>query len=369
MVHPMHHAPWSSSRLRALVGGAVLLVLPGCPGQDPPVEDSSTGSGTSTSSDPTTNTNPPITTTTDEPCGTGGCFDASTHGVASGSTSDATDGTGTTGGSSSDGGPSSSSSSEGGSGTTDASTGAGSSSSSSDGGFETGVVFIMDPEVGAGMDCDPWLQNCPVGEKCNPWDNSGGGSWNANACFPVDPFPVGVGDVCQVVGSGTTGIDNCEAGAMCWDVDAATNEGTCVALCTGSPAAPMCAAGSSCVITNGGVLTLCLPGCDPLLQDCAAGQGCYLVGADFICAPDASGGQGVDGDGCEFINVCDPGLMCVDSSAVQGCGGGIAGCCSPLCDVTEPVDPCPAGLEECVPVYGLGMAPLGYEDVGVCSIP
>jgi hypothetical protein len=354
-----------SPRSRAFLGGAALLLLPGCPGEDTPLEDTSSSSGASGSTTGTPTTNPPDdTTTSDPPCGTGGCGeeDTTASSGSSGSTS-TTEGTGsstTTEGAGSSSGESSSG------GTTE---GVSAGSSSSGGEFETGVVFIVEPEVGAGMDCDPWLQDCPVGEKCNPWDSSGGGSWDANACFPVDPFPVGVGETCTVVGSGTSGIDDCEAGAMCWDVDAATNEGTCVALCTGSPMAPMCAAGSSCVITNGGVLTLCLPGCDPLAQDCGAGQGCYFVGADFICVPDASGGQGVDGDGCEFINVCDPGLMCIDAGSVQGCLGGTAGCCTPYCDITVPGDPCPAAAEECVPFFDPGMAPLGLEDVGVCAIP
>ena len=359
------HAPRSSSRLWTLFGGAALLLLPGCPGDPVPIDDSTSSSSSSTS------TNPPDTTTLDSGCeATGGCgpndttastsstgpgTDSTSSTSSTGSSTDGTDSTSSTGGESSS------------SGTTEgvsASTG-----SSSTGEFESGVVFLIEPDVPMGLECDPWMQDCPVGEKCNAWASSGG-SWDATACFPIDPAPVGVGETCTVQVSGTSGIDNCELGAMCWDVDDATLEGTCVALCTGTPDAPVCAAGNNCVIANDGVLILCLPGCDPLLQDCDPGQACYPIGEGFNCAPDASGAAGLDGDPCEYINVCDPGLMCVSGDAVEECFGlGFAGCCTRFCDLTVPGDPCPDVTEECVPFFEEGFAPPGLEDVGVCTIP
>jgi hypothetical protein len=363
---PMLHdlASHLSLRVCALLGGAALLLLPGCPGDAPIEDDGSSSCNTGTCGDPTTTSQPPLESTADGTTGPGPATGTSSEGTTGPGPATGTSSEGTTelGTSSSDGTTGDSSSS----GTTE---GVSVGSTSTDDGVESGVVFIVDPDFGNGMDCDPWLQDCPAGQKCNPWSNDGGSSWNANACFPIDPMAVGVGQACTVQGSGTSGIDDCALGSMCWGVDTETNLGTCVALCTGSPFAPVCAAGTSCVITNGGVITLCLPGCDPLLQDCAANEGCYLVNDDFICAPDASGVGGFDGDPCEFINVCAPGLMCVSASAVEGCFFGFAGCCTPYCDLTLPGDPCPAALEVCVPVYDVGMAPPGYEDVGVCSIP
>lgn len=360
-VMPPSSAPNISSRAqRAVLRVAFPMLLVGCPAEETPVEVTGDSTGASTT----------VTSPTTLDCGTGGCETTPQTSASSSDTTAADTTSGTTGGTTS--GTTS--------GTTGGTTSGTTSGSSSDGGplldlgvigtsgSDTGVGFIVALDVGAGMDCSPWLQDCPVGEKCNAWDSSGGGAWDANACFAIDPAPVGVGDVCTVVGSGTSGVDNCELGAMCWGVDVMTNEGTCVALCTGTPMAPVCApAGTSCVIENGGVLTLCLPACDPLLQDCAAGDGCYLVGDDFVCAPDASGAQGVDGDDCAFINVCDPGLYCADSTSVEACFG--IGCCTPFCDLSAPGDPCPAVTEECVAVYPMGMAPLGLEDVGVCAIP
>lgn len=353
----------------SFAGAALLVLLPGCPASElVPIDD--TGSSTSAGSSTTGTPQPdPDSTTIDEPpCGTGGCQEDDTTGTTGGSSSEGS--SGSTGSSSSSGDPGTSSSSSGGesssSGTTEGLSAG--SSSSSGGEFETGVVFIVEPDVPFGFECDPFAQDCPVGEKCNAWANDGGSSWNATACFPIDPAPVGVGETCIVQGSGVSGIDNCDLGAMCWDVDTMTNEGTCVALCTGSAVAPICDPGLTCAISNDGALNLCLPGCDPLLQDCIPGQACYPIGPGFTCAPDSSGTEGVDGDPCEFINVCDPGLMCIDGGSVEGCGG-FVGCCTPFCDVSVGGDPCPSALEECVPYFDIGLAPPGFEDVGICAIP
>ncbi|HET6585128.1 MAG TPA: ribulose phosphate epimerase [Nannocystaceae bacterium] len=234
------------------------------------------------------------------------------------------------------------------------------------------VGFIEDPDGGVGVQCDIWAQDCPLGEKCNAWADDGGNSWNATGCFPVDPDPADPGEACTVEGSGVSGIDNCNIGSMCWNVDTMTNEGTCVSLCTGSPVDPVCTiAATQCVIANSGVLILCLPFCDPLAQDCELGSGCYPIDEGFACAPDASQLMGVYGDPCEFLNVCDPGLFCAQPEGVPDCVG--SGCCSEFCDVTDPSATmnCPGFGEgqECVAWYEEGAAPPGFEAVGACLIP
>jgi hypothetical protein len=205
-----------------------------------------------------------------------------------------------------------------------------------------------------------------------PWANDGGSSWNATRCSPLDPNPGQIGDPCTVEGSGVSGIDNCDIASMCWDVDPETNMGTCDAFCSGSEANPVCEdPATSCVNANNGTLILCLPSCDPLLQDCPEGQACYNVNDTFACAPDASGETGVFGDACEFLNVCDPGLFCANPEAVPDCASG--GCCSPFCDFSDPEASaaCPgaAGGQECVAWYEEGQAPPGLEDVGACALP
>jgi hypothetical protein len=248
--------------------------------------------------------------------------------------------------------------------------------SDTDGDTDSGpdtVGFIQDPDGGGvSIECDLWGQDCPEGEKCMPWANDGGGAWNAARCSPLDPNPAQVGDECTVEGSGVSGIDNCDIASMCWDVDPETNLGTCVSFCMGSEANPICEdPATNCVIANEGTLILCLPNCDPLLQDCAEGNACYPIVDAFACAPDVSGETGVYGDVCEFINVCDPGLLCANPEFTPDCAG--ASCCTPFCDMANPnaSAECPgnAGGQECVAWYEEGQAPPGFEDVGFCAIP
>lgn len=222
-----------------------------------------------------------------------------------------------------------------------------------------------DDPTGNGAPCDPFLQDCPDGEKCNPWANDGGNHWNADGCFPLDPNTLQqVGEECGVEGSGTSGVDNCGIGSMCWNVGYKTNIGTCIALCGGSPDDPVCPSpATTCAILNDGVVPVCLAVCDPLLQDCADGQGCSAHDDQFVCFPDNSGEAGLFGDACEFIGDCDPGLACADGDLVDGCDAG--GCCTPFCDASE-VSPCPGALT-CVPWFADGQAPIGLENVGVCS--
>jgi hypothetical protein len=108
------------------------------------------------------------------------------------------------------------------------------------------------------------------------------------------------GELCTVTDP-INGIDSCVEGAICWSVE--DGVGTCVALCRGSYEAPVCDPPIAC--TGGRLLTLCIPNCDPLLQDCPhPGHGCYPIDDGFTCAPDDSGDAGQANDPCEFINSC-----------------------------------------------------------------
>lgn len=224
--------------------------------------------------------------------------------------------------------------------------------------------------VGDG-ECDPFSQDdCPDGERCVPWANDGGNSWNSTRCSPVDAAPDAIGEACTVEGTGVSGIDSCEAGAMCWDVDGETNTGTCIELCGCGPIAPTCnGMNVVCTVSNEGSLPICLPTCDPLLQDeCPEGQGCYAVDDFFTCAPDASGDQGVAGSPCEFINACGPGLLCAATAQIPGCVG--SGCCTEFCDVDEGDDACSLPGTSCIPLFEPGTEPEAcHADSGACLAP
>jgi len=233
---------------------------------------------------------------------------------------------------------------------------------------DTDCNFIdCDSSGGGEPQCDVWAQDCPEGEKCAGYSSNGNNSWDANKCVAVDPAPDSPGAECTVELSGVSGIDSCGPSSMCWDVDFETNEGVCVEYCEGSKESPTCAAGKSCAILNDGVLILCLDQCDPLLQDCPGDDACLPNGESFICVLDASGPDlGAYADPCEYANSCDPGLVCMNPEYVEDCPA--AGCCSPWCDIDVPNE-CPGDTQDCIPWYEEGMAPPGYESVGVCGIP
>lgn len=230
----------------------------------------------------------------------------------------------------------------------------------------------FEPDGGEGpIECDQFLQNCPRGTKCMPWANDGGSDWNATRCSTVADDPRHAGEACAVVDSAVSGIDDCDGASMCWNVDPETLIGTCVPFCTGSEVAPVCAnTCDACSIDGGGLPVLCLPGCDPLADDCARGEECVPLEGHFVCSPDASGDAGAIGEPCEYVNVCDPGLVCADADSVPDCADAV-GCCVPFCDAAA-TDVCDALLTgtTCVPWYGEGMQPEGCTSsiVGACIV-
>ena len=115
------------------------------------------------------------------------------------------------------------------------------------------------------IECDLFAQDCPADEKCMPWSNNGGPAWNATRCSPLDPNPTQVGEPCLVAGSGVSGVDNCDIGLMCWNVDE-MSVGVCEDFCTGSEDNPICASPDDvCFVANSGAIALCFAVCDPMV--------------------------------------------------------------------------------------------------------
>jgi hypothetical protein len=207
--------------------------------------------------------------------------------------------------------------------------------------------------------CDLYGQDCPAGEKCMPWANDGGNVWNASRCAPVDGNPGQIGDACTVEGSNVSGIDTCDVGLMCLWVDAETSTGSCVQLCNGSESDPTCAdENARCSVELDGELPVCLPTCDPLLQNCPAGAGCYLGTGDFfVCGDAIEPTIGLEAP-CDLQWSCAPGSACIVATALPECGG--EGCCTAYCDTTLP-EPCgPARV--CNPLFEGSLA-------GFCAAP
>jgi len=217
-------------------------------------------------------------------------------------------------------------------------------------------------------ECSTWAQDCPEGQKCAAYIAGGGSAWDAVKCVELTGTDE-PGDPCTSEGA-VSGVDSCSKGAMCWHLDKA-GAGTCVALCTGSPEAPICPPKTTCPISSSGILNLCLPTCDPLLQDCPNPvEGCYPFNAGLFCAADASGDAGQANDPCVYINSCDPGLMCADAALVgAGCEPGSTGCCTPFCKF--PDGACPNPDQQCVQYFAEPFPPLpeSAEHIGVCGVP
>lgn len=236
---------------------------------------------------------------------------------------------------------------------------------------DTGDTPIPDDAPKPWGHCNLWTQDCPDGWKCGPRDPSGGADyWNENRCVPLADDPAQPGEPCDVEGWPFSGEDDCDLGSFCWDLDPA-KEGRCIEHCIGTPEEHGCADEALvCVWTFSAAVTLCLPPCDPLLQDCLDGEACHGVHQVFACFPEleALGGYG---DACTHPIMCDAGMFCAHPDFVPNCDFGPAtGCCSPFCNLMddEPDAVCVAHSPElaCAPWFALGRAPAAYEHVGRC---
>lgn len=228
------------------------------------------------------------------------------------------------------------------------------------------------PDGGWGVrECDQWIQDCPDGFKCMPFSGDGDNAWESLKCTPVVPNAAGPGEACTAFGGHVSGYDSCAKGSMCWNVDPETCLGRCVEQCKGLPDQPICTQPSTLCLTGAeAVLTLCLPVCDPLEQTCPEGEVCIpnlMNPSSFICLKDASGEAGQVFDVCEYLNACDPGLLCANPELAEECEQSVGGCCLPFCDLAAP--DCPGVGQECLAWYEEGMAPPGNEDIGVCGVP
>jgi hypothetical protein len=238
---------------------------------------------------------------------------------------------------------------------TESDTGAETSTSSTSDPSETGSGFLM-PEPDLPPSCDPFLQDCPNGEKCVPYGPSGN-TWDANKCVPVLGDHV-IGEPCDYAGV-MESTDDCDATSFCWN-------GTCHAFCDGTADTPECLDGTYCDLKGDGVLTLCIPMCDPLAPDCLEGTACYWSNAAFICISPTT--DLPPGAACGYINDCAEGNVCLNAEEFPTCEG--SACCARWCELGLGDEQCMAVPgTACVPFFEQGEAPAGDEDVGVCILP
>jgi hypothetical protein len=262
---------------------------------------------------------------------------------------------------------------------------AGDSSVDGDGETDAGSDFIgPSPDMPMLPLCNPWTQDCPDGEKCAPVRlDPTSGAWDGNVCVPEGDQPIGA--PCTFVEDGVNGQDTCVGPGWCWAPDPDTGIGQCIELCNGPPNGLGCPITmGKCFVTSSGILDLCLPACDPLVDPCWDGALCvpdYRGGYEpvgFVCTHRGTTNPGGPGDPCGCANCCQNGALCEDPNKV-GLGNcpevdpASQACCTALCDIDQP-DPdlacAEAGLvgTVCVAFYPPGTPePLGK--LGKCVLP
>lgn len=213
-------------------------------------------------------------------------------------------------------------------------------------------AFLVNPDGGIVESC--FYFPCSEGYKCTAQGSPEIG-WCCERCVPVVPDPRVVGEACTVESSALSGLDDCDAASLCWNVDPDTGQGTCVAYCEQE-----CAnADLHCAEVN--FFYLCLPACDPIAQDCPPAAGCYPDRRGFSCIPRYFGSVGA-GEACQDPTMCEPGLTCQRSDLLPSCDGNR--CCTSYCSVSS--NDCADPVEDCVPVHSRPMQ--GEEDIGYCGL-
>lgn len=210
--------------------------------------------------------------------------------------------------------------------------------------------------------CDVWAQDCPEGEKCTAWSADGDHDIEGcvlTRCAELAADPVPLGGTCTVEHGPWSGLDDCDVGAYCWDVDPATLEGVCIANCQGSEANPLCDEGLECFIGYGGWVTACLRGCDPLAPVCGDDGTCTTRDGDpSVCLPNSLAVPAAQAAGCDHTVGCGAGFVCMAADRVAGCEDP-SSCCTAVCDPAMPT--CAETDPVCTPLAGNASA-------GACTI-
>jgi len=225
-------------------------------------------------------------------------------------------------------------------------------------------TFISPADMGGGdgPECQLGLQDCPAGEKCNPYATSG---WFKDyRCVAVSENPRAPGESCEIAGIVTSGLDDCERGSYCVSPDGASLQGTCVSHQVGSQTRTLCVDPfTTPSIGADSVLTPCPARCNPLAPDCGPDQGCIPARLEdrFVCVPIAVESPTPLQEECSFDFECEAGAACINADMLPECTG--AACCASFCNTGVPS--CP-GSTTCESWYAADQAPPGLADLGLC---
>jgi hypothetical protein len=213
---------------------------------------------------------------------------------------------------------------------------------------------------GGTLACDPVKQTgCIEGEKCTYVIEQTMPVLGRTACIPDGT--VAEGAVCQFVSG--KGYDDCQKGLYCIN-------GRCSDICSIAPnscdGARVCALFASLFEDADGI-GACLPGCNPVAQDCEiTGQGCYLL---LSAATEAAAciepfQEGQHWAPCDNLNDCSKGFGC----NVKAAPGSMDTVCAAYCDPTGSGGPTCADLQR--PSYYCGLLTTSFNPpVGACIDP
>jgi hypothetical protein len=215
----------------------------------------------------------------------------------------------------------------------------------------SGASFLADPDTGGSGGCDVYIQDCPPGQKCAWTAPEDAGWWETTTCVPLAPAPLPDGAPCTYdLDAVFDSVDECGPAAMCvegyfepgeWD-----GQATCMSLCKGSGEYPYCDPGMVCV--GGRSLYLCIPTCDPFIQDCPVGQRCDFYGAATLCTWDWPDEPRIEvGEPCDVPAQCELGATCIGAAAATpACAE--SSCCTPFCNLANPQAKCPLPGQKCL---------------------
>lgn len=236
---------------------------------------------------------------------------------------------------------------------------------------EGGSTFSPPPDMGGELNScyvyDPG-DDCPEGQKCSMVGF--GSAREAFQCVPLARDPARPFGPCTDLSPGVEdGLDTCPAGQYCWNVHPGTDQGACLDFCKQSESDPLCPGGTTCALGGSIFPSLCIPSCDPLAQDCPAGERCSDnagYGPSFVCIVADAGPPAQVFEPCEAHAQCDAGLACLPHWSASECDPETFGCCLPFCDLAAP-NTCPGAGQSCQPFDFVDPPELAH--VGLCALP
>jgi hypothetical protein len=238
--------------------------------------------------------------------------------------------------------------------------------------------FILKPDgaapLRASIECDIFAQDCDPGQKCAPWAEGGGPVLERHQMRrhhrrrrPGRPLH-------RPRAAASCRHRRLRPRRRCAGTSTPSNQGTCVAMCTGTPRRTgMCPPQEiECLYhRRRQSSTSASPDCDPLLQDCGATTSASPAGrriSSVSSTPPATMGIGQRPLRIRQRLRQGPRLPRHRQRLERLRSMAPRAAASP--SASSPGSPCPNPDQECLPWFDPMMqVPPGYEDVGFCGIP